>query len=279
MIVNWTELRRKMLIETKRIDFCKASYWDREAETYNQNVLLMGELTQQQLRQLPVLSQFTVLDVGAGTGRLTIPIAKHAKYVTALEPSSKMLALLKANATIQRVNNIKYLNKSLDDLETSELETHDIVVASFSLFMVDMEKALLKMDALASVGVYLFVSASDWMDPERRDIALGKGKNSTVMPDHIYICNILNDIGIDPNVDIWDFQSRQCYNDLASAISRFMQLYHISPDKEGELKAYLNKTLVQDERGKLWLNRKRKAAKIWWTKTKQLPTLSKAAST
>lgn len=268
MIVNWSELRRKMLIETQRIDFCKPSYWDKEAENFSQNVLQMGKLTQQQLDQLVLLPQFTVLDVGAGTGRLTIPIAKRVKSVTALEPSSKMLAILKANAKKQQVKNIKYVNKSLDDLEITELKAHDVVLASFSLLMVDIDKALLKMDALASVGVYLFVSASDWMDKEIQEIALGEDETSTVLPDQVYICNILHDIGIDSNVDVWDFESKQCYKDVESATTRFMQLYRISPEKQNALGAYLNKILVQDEKGKFWLNRRKKAAKIWWTKTK-----------
>lgn len=268
MIVNWSELRRKMLIETQRIDFCKPSYWDKEAENFSQNVSRMDELTKQQLNRLSLLPQFTVLDVGSGTGRLTIPIAKYVKHVTALEPSSKMLAILKSNIKKQHVKNIKCINNSLDDLKITEFVIHDVVVASFSILMVDIEKALLKMDALASVGVCLFVSASDWMDAEIRDIVFEKGRTTNVFPDHIYLCNILNDIGIEANVDLWDFQSSQCYSDLTSAVSRFIQLYHIQPEKQNELRSYLSKSLVQDEKGNFWLNRKKKAAKIWWTKTK-----------
>lgn len=267
MIVNWSELRRKMLIETQRIDFCNPAYWDKEADNFNQNVSQMKELTQQQLDRLPLLQQYTVLDVGAGTGRLTIPMAKRVQSVTALEPSPKMLDKLKANAQKQHTSNIKCINKSLDALDISELETHDIVTASFSLFMLDMEKALLKMDALASVGVYLFVSASEWMDTEIQNIAFGNGKSCTVLPDSVYMCNILHDIGIHVNIDVWDFESKQSYSDFESATARFMQLYHIPTEKQAELGTYLKNTLVQDEKGKFWLNRKRKAAKIWWTKT------------
>lgn len=267
MIVNWSELRRKMLIETQRIDFCKPVYWDKEADNFNQNVPQMTELTKQQLDRIPLLSQYTVLDVGAGTGRLTIPIAKRVRSVTALDPSQKMLDKLKANAKNHHILNIKYVNELLDDLDISKLETHDIVTASFSLFMIDMERALQKMDALASVGVYLFVSASEWMDTEIQDIVFGKGKSSTVLPDSVYICNILHDIGIHFNVDVWDFESKQSYSALESAIARFIQLYHVPAEKQAELRACLEKSVVQDEKGKFWLNRKRKAAMIWWTKT------------
>ncbi|MCW3984130.1 MAG: methyltransferase domain-containing protein [Candidatus Bathyarchaeota archaeon] len=267
MIVNWSELRREMLIETQRIDFCKPAYWDKEADNFNQNVSQMKELTKQQLDRIPLLPQYTVLDVGAGTGRLTIPIAKRVQSVTALEPSPKMLDKLKANAKKQHIVNIKYVNNSLDDLDISALGTHDIVTASFSLFMLDMEGALQKMDALASVGVYLFVSASEWMDTEIHDIVFGEGKSSPVLPDSVYMCNILHDIGINFNVDVWDFESKQSYSDLESATARFMQLYHVPAEKQAELRSYLKKSLVQDEKGKFWLNRKRKAAMIWWTKT------------
>jgi SAM-dependent methyltransferase len=256
-----------MLFNTRRIEFSAVSYWDKQAAAFHENTAEMQDLTQKQLNRLLLSSEYTVLDVGAGTGRLTIPIAKRAKHVTALEPSANMMALLKANVQKEHIQNIEYIDRTIEELDAAAIGVHDIVLASFSLLMVDVEKALLKMDAAALRGVYLFVSASKWMNEEIKNIIYGRDISSPDLPDYIYVYNILHDAGILANVDIWDFQSRQGYNTLDDAASRFMQIYRIPAEKQHELKAYLKKTLTQDDNGKFWLTRKRKAAMIWWTKT------------
>ena len=200
-----------------------------------------------------------VLDVGAGTGRMTLPIAKRVKYVTALEPSEKALTELRKNARKQQIFNICYIKETLEELEITT--SYDLVVASFSLFMFDIKNALLKMNALASRGVYLFMSASPWQDEELQRAVDG---NISSWSDFIFIYNILYDAGITANVDIWDYEFKQSYTDLESAVSRLSQTRHIPSSKSEKLREYLRAKLIE-ENGKLWYNRKRKAAMIWWT--------------
>lgn len=264
-VVNWSELRKFTLLSTHRIELCKTSYWDKHAVSCNENMAQLNELTETQLNKLQLLPDHTVLDIGAGSGRITIPIAKRAKQVTAVEPAGNMLTLLKANAQKEQTTNILYVNKSWDELALGiDVLPHDVVVASLSLFMVDIESALLKMDAAAKSGVYLFLSASKWMDEEMQNIIYGHSIPSD--SDYIYIYNILHDLGILANVEIWNYESKQSYSGLDDAVSKFTELYSILPAKEGELREYLRQILVE-EKGKVWLKRKRKMAMIWWTKT------------
>jgi FkbM family methyltransferase len=93
----------------------------------------MNDLTHTQLIRLPLLPDYTVLDVGAGTGRITIPMAKCVKRVTALEPSQKMLSILKATAEKEGVSNIQCINKSLEDFDAGAgVVSFDAVVAFFA---------------------------------------------------------------------------------------------------------------------------------------------------
>ena len=48
----------------------------------------------------------TVLDIGAGTGRWSIPMAKVRKKVTALDASPGMLEVLREKAAAEKVTNI-----------------------------------------------------------------------------------------------------------------------------------------------------------------------------
>ncbi|MCW4017624.1 MAG: class I SAM-dependent methyltransferase [Candidatus Bathyarchaeota archaeon] len=262
--VNWVELRQQMILETNRIRCCTPSYWNNCAQAFSEKVVRLYDLTEKQLSKLPLLPDYTVLDVGAGTGRITIPVAKRVKHVTAVEPSKNMLALLKANLQKEQLNTVQCLNRSLEDLRVGvDVALHDVVIASFSLFMVDIEKELAKLDALASRSVYLFLSASDWVDREIQGLVYRS--SVPVKLDYIYVYNILHDMGILANVEIWDYESPRFYDSLDESVSKFAEQYSISSDKNGELKAYLKRTL-REVNGKFWQNRTRKTATIWWTK-------------
>lgn len=264
-IINWVELRKLMLSSTHRLECTNASYWDKCASNYNENTPQMADLTQNQLNRIQLQSTDTVLEVGAGNGRLTVPMAKKAQKITALEPSKNMIEYLKTNAQNAGVHNITCINKSLEDLTAQDcVGCFDVVVASFSLFMLDMEKALAKMDALASNRVYLFLSASRWLDdPELQKLV--HHESTSLWADYAYVYNVLYDLDITANVDIWSHISKQSYSSLSEAVSRFSEIYSIPSSKEDALKVYLQNTLVEDN-GKLWFIRQRKAAMIWWTK-------------
>ncbi len=267
-IIDWAKLRETMLFNTYRTEFNNPVYWDKAAASYNEACANMNDLTQKQLNRMLFPSDCTVLEVGAGTGRLTIPIAKRAKKVTALEPSSNMLSYLKVAAQKEKVSNIVCINKALEDLDTSKVAPHDLVVASFSLLMVDIEKALRKINALSVGRVYLFMPASRWMDDEIHKAVYGADAPLGYLSDFICIYNILHDAGILANVDLWDFQVMQSYDSLDKAIDNFEEKYNLHPNKRALLKAYLSKTLVADETSKLWWKCKRKAAMVWWTKSR-----------
>ncbi|MCL2642656.1 MAG: class I SAM-dependent methyltransferase [Candidatus Bathyarchaeota archaeon] len=261
-VINWTKLRQKILIDTQRTEMYNPNYWDKDANTINENLTHWDELTKKQLQQLSLSSELTVLDIGAGTGRLTLPIAKHVKHITALEPSETMLTTLKNTAQKQQTFNISYINKSLEELTTTSY--YDLIVASFSLFMFDIKRALMKIDTLATKGVYFFMSASPWMDEGVQKAINGP---LSYWSDFIFIYNILYSLGISANVAIHDYELKQSYDDFELAVLKLAQINNVSPKKKTALQDYLRINLVEDN-GKLWYNRKRKMATIWWNKNK-----------
>ncbi|MDG6223862.1 MAG: class I SAM-dependent methyltransferase [Candidatus Bathyarchaeota archaeon] len=265
-VINWDELWKTKLLSTYRIKLCQTSYWDKCAVSFNQKTIQMQDLTKSQLDRINLRPEYTVIDIGAGTGRLTIPLAKQVKQVTAVEPSTSMLSLLKSNAEKANIQNIVPLNISCEQITVNEnLFPHDVVVASFSLFMSNLSKTLQKLDSLATKNVYLFSSASRWISEELQKIISGEPLPFTC-GDYIYIYNILHELGILANVEVWNFESKQYFTDLNAAVARFMETYRIATNHEEDLKSYLRKILTI-ENGNLLLKQQKKAAVIWWTKT------------
>ena len=86
------------------------------------------------------------------------------KHVTVVEPSSGMLTCLRENAINEGLNNITCINKKWEDAVPGEdLGEYDVVIASYSLAMLDIKKALLKMHKVARHSVCLFTFVGDNM--------------------------------------------------------------------------------------------------------------------
>ena len=97
---------------------------------------------------LKFLSQFTspddtLLEVGAGTGRFALPLARQVKHITALDHSPAMLNILHQKATRTGVRNLSLVRA---EWEQVCLEPHEIVLAAWSLYrQVDILAAIRKL--------------------------------------------------------------------------------------------------------------------------------------
>ncbi|HOO55054.1 MAG TPA: class I SAM-dependent methyltransferase [Methanothrix sp.] len=250
--------------------------WDKRAEEFNRSTRGRNERTDRQVASLKLDPDYTVLDVGAGTGRLSVPIAKIVKQVTAVDQSRGMLSYLEENMAEEGLSNYKAIQKRWEDVELGvDLEPHDVVIASHSLGMFDLQEALAKMDAAAKKRVYIFTAAGKWFfdgfeeelwervydRPPRR----GGGLRS----DYMLLYNILHDMGIYANVEIRDAEHVQRYGSLDEAVERWKARREISEENEPLLREYLAKNLTEDgdNGGGLTFRRRTKSAMIWWPKS------------
>jgi ubiquinone/menaquinone biosynthesis C-methylase UbiE len=72
-----------------------------------------------------------VLDLGAGTGLVTLALAPHAETVTALDISPAMLERLRAHAADNGVTNVDLVTADLRSLPFED-ETFDLVVSNYA---------------------------------------------------------------------------------------------------------------------------------------------------
>lgn len=277
-IINWNELRKMAVsgFHRRMGDEDPAKAWDKRAKKFNEHAMRQKERTEKQIAELHLDPEYAVLDLGAGTGRLSIPIAKQVKHVTAIDQSSGMLALLEENMQKEGIDNITCLQKRWEDVVIGQdIEPHDVVIASHSLGMLDLQEALEKIDATAKKYVYILELAGPgpWMTRKDDDAKLWKGifdqnkrHHGRGHWDYILLYNILHDMGIYANVKIEDSEFEHCYDDLEDAVKSWSEMYDISPAKTDMLKERLSAILKEDGEGRLCCKRKSKNALVWWQK-------------
>ena len=266
-IINWNELWKLMRLSSplrKSLEEDAGSRGDKYAKRCNESMMQSKskERTEMEISKMELNLEYTVLDIGSGPGRLAIPIAKRVKTVTEIDPSRGMLAYLQENMEKEDVKNIVCINKRWEDIELGvDIEPHDVVIASYSLGMFDMQEALAKIDAVAKRYVYLFASAGRWMDEGLWKQLYGESPPT----DYIYIYNILYDMEIYANMEISDSEFEQQYNSLDEAVNYWKEVYNIPSEKEAILREHFSRMLVE-KGGTLYLNGKSKCAVVWWSR-------------
>jgi 2-polyprenyl-3-methyl-5-hydroxy-6-metoxy-1,4-benzoquinol methylase len=136
--------RRTDLSEREWLNFLAEFYYKKSGDKFGQSneskrYEFIAELNR--LKRL-VGRDSTVLDIGAGTGRLALPLAKIARKVTVLEPAELSMIQLRKNAVKERIENLGYIECLWSDY--SILDKYDLVFSAWCEAIRD-PSALLKM--------------------------------------------------------------------------------------------------------------------------------------
>lgn len=248
-----------------------AAHWDRRAEEFNKRVMKHRDKAEKQVAQLGLQPHETVLDVGAGTGRLAIPMAKIARSVTALDQSGGMLSCLKENMKSEGIFNIQCIQKSWQDVGLDEIPAHDVVLSSNSLGVYDLADALVKMDRLAKRAVYIFTFTDHNRDDGFREFLMNEKRPQNVFQPagYLMIYNLLGDIGIYADIKIQAWESKEHYSNIDDAVASWKMMHEIPSEKEPKLREFLSKKLIEDDQG-LCIQRSTKQAMISWQKSQQI---------
>ena len=95
----------------------------------------------------------TAIDVGAGAGRLALPIALNCAAVAAVEPSQSMASALTEEASRHGIANVTLVQ---DRWEDAEVPSADIVLCAHVLYTcLDIEAFVRKLDSHATSEVWV----------------------------------------------------------------------------------------------------------------------------
>src|SRR5262245_9321753 len=86
------------------------------------------------------VANLRVLDVGCGTGRWSITLAKMGSIVTGIDISSRMIELAKERALRNEIRNITFLNTTAEELDYRDC--FDLALSSTVLQHITDDKRL-----------------------------------------------------------------------------------------------------------------------------------------
>jgi SAM-dependent methyltransferase len=212
--------------------------------------------------------QSRVLDIGAGPGTLAIPFARKVAHVTAIEPAEGMVNVLGEKAAEFGVQNISIVQKRWDDVSVKEdlQPPYDVVIASFSLGMLDIRAAIEKMMEASSKYIYLyhFAGPTSWDRQWSELWPKLHGRDYQPGPKCDVLYNVLYQMGIYPNILTFRLDHPQRYSSLEEAERALAPQVQADSDEQKEvLRNFLRGALRTDE-GTLVLPSSSIRVKMWW---------------
>jgi len=267
--IDWNEMWKRAIEESNwKQRAGTPEFWDERVDWF-EGLVRQSDRAGMIMDWIKIEPEYTVLDIGAGPGTTAIPLAKIVKGMTVVEPSRRMLARLKDNASKKNLTNITCIPKKWEDVEIGndvEAGEHDVVIASHSLVMKDIKDALIKMNDAVKHSVYIFIVAGRRDEKEGSSLwSLFNREKPALRPDYIYLYNILYQLGIYANVEIIDANHNMSFPDLDAAVQHYKKWMNVSGADEEKLQLYLSENLVK-ENDSFWLRHKLRTGMISWRK-------------
>jgi FkbM family methyltransferase len=203
----------------------------------------------------------TVLDIGAGSGRWTMPLAAKAKSVTAVEPSTEMLEVLRDNMKTVP-GNIQIVQSSWED---AQVEIQDIAVCAHSMYSSpDLAAFVRKMEHHTRKTCYLAVRLLpvDGVISELYKAIYGSPHDSA---NAVIAYNALYSLGIYANVLVEHDIYRWTNNTLEEAFTRAKRHLRLDSNNDYDrlIQDVLEKRLTPSETGYVWPDGMRSALLYW----------------
>jgi SAM-dependent methyltransferase len=214
----------------------------------------------------------SVLDVGAGVGALTVPLAKAVPHVTALEPAQPMLEELRATLARNHLSNVTCIHGSWGD---APLQPHDLIlVANVAPVFDDLLAFITAAEPLARRGLALVQNVG----PGAEKFYVGElypllfGRPYPGRQDYLRSLSLLHSLGIYADVRILEYRFDQPFDDFQEAVDFWVERMHLSdPEQIRTLTTFLETRLEPAGRRLVAPMRRRSAIITWDVKPKDTP--------
>jgi len=263
--IDWERLWKEKIREQRRVRHCDIDCWNRTAGDYAEWVrasdYAYGRKVVEFLKREEMLkSEFEVLDIGAGPGSISIPLAEVVKRVVAVEPSSEMVKHFIKDAAERGLRNIEVINKKWEEVDISALEgKFDLVIASRVIGVFeDIGDFITRMSRVSRKYCCIAVGfRRHWESDLYKELKIPFWHTF----DHfIYVYNILYKRGIVANVKVIDYTVKL---PVESAIRRFERRLSRYRELTDEDKRVIRDYVLKNSKNGIFERREKTALMCW----------------
>jgi 2-polyprenyl-3-methyl-5-hydroxy-6-metoxy-1,4-benzoquinol methylase len=206
----------------------------------------------------------SILDIGAGTGAWSILLASNARHVTAVEPSSAMIKVMREDLASERIANVSIIQGSWPEVS---VEPHDFSLCSHAMYAcTDLSAFVLRMSACTRRMCFLLLRAPS-LNGVRAEAAQHIWGQPLDSPNFTIAYNVLIQAGIYANVlmestGLWKPRMSSSLEDALSNMKRFLGL-HESKEHDDYLMELLRRRLCWKDGKYVWPPDVRSALVYW----------------
>jgi phosphatidylethanolamine/phosphatidyl-N-methylethanolamine N-methyltransferase len=130
------------------------AYWNRHARNYDRSMLLLGRPIPRMiaLTETELQGAGDVLEVAAGTGLLTLPVARVARRLVATDYSEAMIGLLQQRVHEAGLTNVECSRRDLYELGFPPASFDAVVCANVLHLIPDLPRALAALQTVLRPG-------------------------------------------------------------------------------------------------------------------------------
>ncbi len=243
----WQQAREDSRLDRHHESDELIDFWNNKADYFRDNVL--GEKGHRRVeRDLSWLTAngvnlagSRVLDIGSGPGAFTIPFARQAEEVVALEPADKMVFFLQKELKREGIDNVQVIQSTWEDLVLEEADLD--YIDAFDLVFASMSPGINNWQTVKKVlrcgSKYCYFSAF-----------AGKRRNSALVDlwpivfdcelpswpgDILYLVNLLYTKGFDLSFEVWEEES-EVKLPVNEAVDRLMNKFRDYGEEGDEIR-------------------------------------------
>ena len=253
---HWTEMIRAEHAQSdgmRRDEPRPADSWANFAQQFRADPRRTGDPLVDHLRR-QVTQEQVLLDVGAGGGRMALPLALGAKKVIAVEPSPSMCRVLREAAAEFDVKNVEVIESGWLDARVPRAPRApraDIALCCHVLYTIqDIEPFVRKLEEHA--GRVLVVM---YQSPPQSQIyplwELVHGEPRLALPSLPEFLEVLGQLGIQPEIEVVHTERSRGFDSLEMAKEQLARRLYVTPGsvEMERLEALLPQVLEEKDGG------------------------------
>ena len=219
-----------------------------------------------QFKAMNIPAGARVLDIGGGTGTHAVPLAATGCDVTVIEPAAAMREELERNRSSSGAGTIRVIPSRWEDVSGEDLgDPFDVVMASYSLTMMDIGEAIRKMQASSrgTVHLFWFLTPPSWARVSRDLWPRLYGRELPDEPLANCLWQVLYEMGIYAAMTT-ERKADTVYRNVDEAVREYCQRLNCTGEREEQiLMDYFTGTLRSSGKGFV-LGGASYSAHIWW---------------